>query len=100
LSRATAESNCPSSTTTTYDLEDGSPIGAEARLEVPVMHFCCETCHLVLDDYELITQAGLPDSFEFVDENPGAHGATGAAWRAAQAGRASTTRARCATSSA
>ncbi|HUZ51689.1 MAG TPA: hypothetical protein VMU94_04080 [Streptosporangiaceae bacterium] len=53
-----------------YDLEDGSPVGAEARLEVPVARFCCETCHLVLEDYELITQAGLPDSFEFIDENP------------------------------
>ena len=53
-----------------YDLEDGSPIGAEARLKVPVMHYCCETCHLVLDDYEMIIQAGLPDSFEFVDANP------------------------------
>ena len=53
-----------------YDREDGSPIGAEARLEVPVVRFCCETCHLVLDDYELIKQAGLPDSFEFVDNNP------------------------------
>ena len=51
-----------------YDLEDGSPVGAEARFEVPVSRFCCETCHLVLDDYEL-TQAGLPDSFEFVDMN-------------------------------
>ena len=53
-----------------YDLEDGSPIGAEARLEVPVMRSCCEICHLVLDDYELIKQAGLPDSFEFVDNDP------------------------------
>jgi hypothetical protein len=53
-----------------YDLEDGSPVGAEARLEVPVYRFCCETCHLVLDDYELIAQAGLPDSFEFIDDNP------------------------------
>jgi hypothetical protein len=53
-----------------YDLEDGSPIGAEARLEVPVMRFCCETCHLVLDDYELIRRAGLPDSFDFIDNNP------------------------------
>ena len=26
--------------------------------------------HLVLDDYELIRQAGLPDSFEFTDEAP------------------------------
>ena len=51
-----------------YDLEDGSPIGAEARLEVPVID-CNETCHLVLDDYELIAQAGLPDSFEFIDED-------------------------------
>jgi hypothetical protein len=53
-----------------YDLEDGSPVGALARINVPAEYFGCSTCHLVLDDYELIEQAGLPDSFEFVDENP------------------------------
>lgn len=37
---------------------------------MPVMRFCCETCHLVLGDYKLIAQAGLPDTFEFFDDNP------------------------------
>jgi hypothetical protein len=53
-----------------YDQEDGSPMGAQARINVPAEYFGCPTCHLVLDNYELIEQAGLPDSFEFIDENP------------------------------
>jgi hypothetical protein len=53
-----------------YDQEEGSPVGATARIDVPVWYFSCETCHLVLDEYELIGQAGLPDSFEFLDTNP------------------------------
>jgi hypothetical protein len=52
-----------------YDLEDGSPVGATATIDVPVYYFSCPTCRLVLDDYELIVQAGLPDSFEFLDHN-------------------------------
>jgi hypothetical protein len=38
-------------------------------IAVHAEYFSCPTCHLVLDDYELIVQAGLPDSFEFVDED-------------------------------
>lgn len=53
-----------------YDQEDGSPVGATARINVPADYFSCPTCHLVLDAYELIEQAGLPDSFEFIDDNP------------------------------
>jgi hypothetical protein len=53
-----------------HDREDGSPVGARARINVPAEYFGCPTCHLVLDDYELIEQAGLPDSFEFIDEDP------------------------------
>jgi hypothetical protein len=53
-----------------YDLEDGSPVGATATLDVPVEYFSCHTCHLVLNGYELIRQAGLPDSFEFLDTDP------------------------------
>jgi hypothetical protein len=30
----------------------------------------CPTCHLVLDSYELIEQAGLPATFEVIDDNP------------------------------
>lgn len=53
-----------------YDPEDGSPISGWARVTVPAEHFSCSTCHLVLDDYALIEQAGLPDSFEFIDTDP------------------------------
>jgi hypothetical protein len=53
-----------------YDREDGSPVGATARIDVVASYFSCPTCHLVLDDYELIEQAGLPDSFEFLDTDP------------------------------
>ena len=61
-------SECPS--ITTYDLEDGSPGRGRARLEVPVARFCCETCHLVLEDYELISKPACPTTFEFIDDNP------------------------------
>lgn len=52
-----------------YDREDPGPVGARAVLNVPTEHLSCETCHLVLE-YELLEQAGLPDSFEFIDDNP------------------------------
>lgn len=52
-----------------YDREDPGPVGARAVLNVPAEHFSCETCHLVLE-YELLEQVGLPDSFEFIDDNP------------------------------
>lgn len=52
-----------------YDREDPGPVEARAVLNVPAEHFSCETCHLVLE-YELLEQAGLPDSFEFIDDNP------------------------------
>jgi hypothetical protein len=54
----------------TGDPEDGSPVGATALIAVHAEYFSCPTCHLVLDDFELIVQAGLPDSFVFVDEDP------------------------------
>lgn len=53
-----------------YDREDGSPVGATAQINVPAEYFSCPTCHLVLDTYELIGQADLPDSFEFIDNDP------------------------------
>lgn len=41
-----------------------------ATIDVPADYFSCPTCHLVLDGYELVVQAGLPDGFEVVDEDP------------------------------
>ena len=32
--------------------------------------FSCPTCHLVLDRYELIEQAGLPATFDVIDDDP------------------------------
>ena len=40
------------------------------RVTVPSDYFSCSNCHLVLDGYELIEQAGLPVDFEAIDENP------------------------------
>ena len=37
---------------------------------MPAEYFSCPTCHLVLDGYELISQAGLSDTFEAVDDDP------------------------------
>jgi len=50
--------------------EDGEPMGAVATLTVPAEYFSCSTCHLVLDNFELLLQADLPNDFEFVDEDP------------------------------
>lgn len=36
---------------------------------VPAAYFSCSNCHLVLDQYELIKQAGLPETFEAVDDD-------------------------------
>jgi rubredoxin len=41
-----------------------------AEITVPADYFSCPTCHLVLDRYELIEQAGLPTTFEVVDDDP------------------------------
>jgi len=53
-----------------YDEETGDVVGAWARVNVPAEYFSCSTCHLVLDGYELIEQASLPDTFETIDDNP------------------------------
>ena len=37
---------------------------------MPVEYFSCPTCHLVLDGYELIEQAKLPNTFETIDDDP------------------------------
>lgn len=48
-----------------YDLGD-----AWAEITVPAEYFSCPTCHLVLDGYELIEHAGLPDAFVVIDPDP------------------------------
>jgi hypothetical protein len=37
---------------------------------VPAEYFSYSTCHLILDGYELIEQAGLPETFVFIDDDP------------------------------
>lgn len=45
-------------------------ISAWAEITVPAEYFSCSTCHLVLDGYQLIDQAGLPESFVVIDDDP------------------------------
>lgn len=52
-----------------YDKE-GFPEDVWAMGTVPAEHFSCSNCHLVLDRYELIQQAGLPETFEVIDAHP------------------------------
>lgn len=59
---------------TTYEYERGDdeddPGTIWATVTVPSDYFSCSTCHLVLDRFELIEQAGLPESFEVIDDDP------------------------------
>jgi hypothetical protein len=44
---------------------------------IPSYYFSCPVCHLVLDGYEMVVQAGLPESFEVLGEedyDPGDYG--------------------------
>jgi hypothetical protein len=50
--------------------EEGEPYDVRAIVTVPPDYFSCPNCHLVLDRYELIQQAGLPETFEVIDEDP------------------------------
>lgn len=52
-----------------YDDEYGYT-SVSATISVPAEYFSCPTCHLGLDGYELISQAGLSDTFEAVDDDP------------------------------
>ena len=58
----------------TYSYEGGDdycdPISAWATSTVPTDYFSCPACHLVLDSYELIEQAGLPTTFDVIDDDP------------------------------
>lgn len=56
-----------------YDVEYDDEYGytsVSATISVPAEYFSCPTCHLVLDGYELISQAGLPDTFTTIDDDP------------------------------
>lgn len=53
-----------------HDDETWEVIAAWALVTVPAENFSCPTCHLVLDRYELIEQAGLPDTFQTIDDDP------------------------------
>jgi hypothetical protein len=37
---------------------------------VPADYFSCATCHLILDRYVLIEQAGLSTTFVVIDDDP------------------------------
>jgi hypothetical protein len=52
-----------------YD-EDGVPYDVRAIVTVPVEYFSRSNCHLILDRYELIVQAHLPETFEVIDDDP------------------------------
>lgn len=56
-----------------YDVDYDDEYGytsTSVTISVPAEYFSCPTCHLVLDGYELISQAGLPDTFTAVDDDP------------------------------
>jgi hypothetical protein len=67
----TLEGDDSSDTSYTYEPSDDDydPISIWATATVPADYFSCPTCHLVLDRYELIEQAGLPTTFEATEEN-------------------------------
>jgi hypothetical protein len=50
------------------NLEDPESPEVYAIVHVPADFFSCGTCHLVLDRYELIAQAGLPEVFDVIDD--------------------------------
>jgi hypothetical protein len=56
----------------TYEPDDDEyePISVWATVTVPADYFSCPTCHLVLDRYELIEQAGLATTFDVIDDDP------------------------------
>ncbi len=53
-----------------HDDDEYAPGYAWAEITVPAEYFSCSTCHLILDGYELIEQAGLPETFVVVDDDP------------------------------
>lgn len=59
----TLEGNDISNTEVNYEQVGEFDFDATVTLTVSSEYFSCPTCQLVLDSYELIEQAGLPDSF-------------------------------------
>jgi hypothetical protein len=54
-----------------YDYDDNGDVrSAWARITVPSDYFSCSACHLVLDGYQFIEQANLPETFEVIDDDP------------------------------
>jgi hypothetical protein len=55
------------------DPDTGEYDGDEYWVELSISgdYFSCPTCHLVLARYELIKQAGMPESFNVIDDEPG-----------------------------
>ncbi len=68
----TLEGDDSSDTSYNYEPNDDEYDGISvwATVTVPADYFSCPTCHLVLDRYELIEQAGLATTFEVIDDDP------------------------------
>jgi len=68
----TLEGDDGSDSSLQYDYGDGeNDLGSVwAEVTVPADRFSCSTCHLVLDGWDLIEQAGLPTTFEAIDDDP------------------------------
>jgi hypothetical protein len=62
-SMGTIEGESDSDTDVTYEQVDEYDFVASVTVTVESEYFSCSTCQLVLDGYELIEQAGLPESF-------------------------------------
>lgn len=66
------EGDDPSDRPGDYEFEDEEHgrVCVWAAVTVPAGYFSGPACHLVLDRYELIEQAGLPMTFEVIDDEP------------------------------
>jgi len=52
------------------DAYDDTSYSFWADITVPSEFFSCPECHLVLDQPELIVQAGIPGTFTYIDDDP------------------------------
>lgn len=50
--------------------DDGSPIGVWATATANADYFSCPRCRLVLDGYDLLAEAEIPDTFEVAIDDP------------------------------
>lgn len=53
-----------------YEFDDGRPESLWATANANSDYFSCPRCRLVLDGYELLVEAGLPETFEIVIDDP------------------------------